>query len=108
MTTADALRIAQKMKEKLSCKMEGAATDMTRRYYEKQDKMLTFAISAMMERQERENPKPLTEEELRQMMGEPVWCVHEGGASWFIVHESLFTILNGVTAYRFKPREVQA
>ena len=57
---------------------------------------------------EHENQKPLTEEELRGMMGEPVWCVYEGGASWFIVHESLFTIINGVTAYRYKPREVQA
>lgn len=61
------------------------------------------ALAALREKQERENPKPLTEEELRQMMGEPVWCVYEGGASWFIVHESLFTIWNGVTAYRYKP-----
>ena len=105
MTTADALRIAQKMKEKLSCKMEGAMTDMTRRYYEEQDKMLTYAISAMMERQERENPKPLTEDELRQMMGEPVWCVYEGGAHWFLVGPSIFTILNGFTAYRYKPAD---
>lgn len=53
--------------------------------------------------EDKPNPKPLTEDELRQMIGEPVWCVYEGGASWFIVHESLFTILNCVTAYRYKP-----
>lgn len=65
------------------------------------------ALAALREKQERENPKPLTEDDLRQMMGEPVWCVYEGGASWFIVRESLFTVLNGMTAYRYKPEEVQ-
>lgn len=72
------------------------------------DWMLTLeasraALAALREKQERENPKPLTEDELRQMLGEPVWCVYDGGASWFIVHESLFTIINGMTAYRYKP-----
>lgn len=54
-----------------------------------------------------ESNTPLTEDELRQMIGEPVWCTYEGGAGWFIVGESLFTILNGITAYRQKPEEVQ-
>ena len=66
------------------------------------------ALAALREKQERESPKPLTEEELRGMMGEPVWCVYEGGAHWFLVGPSMFTILNGFTAYRYKPREVQA
>ena len=65
------------------------------------------ALAALREKQERENPKPLTEDDLRQMMGEPVWCVYEGGANWFFAQASLFTIINGVTAYRYKPREVQ-
>lgn len=34
---------------------------------------LEFAVSALREKLERENPKPLTIEELRQMDGEPVW-----------------------------------
>lgn len=55
-----------------------------------------------IDRQKLESQEPLTEDELRGMLGEPVWCVYEGGASWFIVHESLFTILNGLTAYRHK------
>lgn len=63
------------------------------------------ALAALREKRERENPKPLTEDELRGMLGEPVWCVYDGGASWFIVHESLFTIINGMTAYRYKPAE---
>ena len=63
------------------------------------------ALAALREKQERENPEPLTEDELRGMLGEPVWCEYYGGGSWFIVHESLFTILNGVTAYRYKPVE---
>lgn len=61
------------------------------------------ALAALREKQERENPKPLTEDELRQMLGEPVWCVYEGGAHWFLVGPSMFTILNGFTAYRYKP-----
>ena len=61
------------------------------------------ALAALKEKLERENPKPLTEEELRQMMGEPVWCVYEGYGQWLLVGASLFTIINGVTAYRYKP-----
>ena len=34
---------------------------------------MQMAISALREKAERENPKPLTIEELRQMDGEPVW-----------------------------------
>ena len=63
------------------------------------------ALAALREKLERENPKPLTEDELRQMLGEPVWCEYDGGARWFIVGESLFTIINGVTAYRYRPAE---
>lgn len=33
----------------------------------------TFILDALREKLERENPKPLTIEELRQMDGEPVW-----------------------------------
>lgn len=36
---------------------------------------LTMAIDALQEKAEREDPKPLTIEELRQMDGEPVWVV---------------------------------
>ena len=65
------------------------------------------ALAALMEKQERENPKPLTEDDLRQMMGEPVWCVHEGHGDWFIVTKQLILLCDGYTAYRYKPREVQ-
>ena len=67
---------------------------------------LAMALDALREKQERENPKPLTLDELRGMMGEPVWCVSESGASWFIVNKGLLSIVNGVTAYRHKPGEV--
>ena len=36
--------------------------------------MFGIALSAINEKQERENPKPLTLDELREMDGEPVWC----------------------------------
>ena len=35
--------------------------------------MFKIAATALQEKAERENPKPLTLEELRQMDGEPVW-----------------------------------
>ena len=66
------------------------------------------ALAALKEKQDRENPAPLTNDELRQMFGEPVWCIYEGGSSWFVVTDSLFTVINGITAYRHKPEEVQA
>lgn len=72
-------------------------------YTERHKQAVQMAIDALREQEERENPAPLTEDELLGMMGEPVWCVYEGGASWHIVSESLFTILNGITAYRYKP-----
>lgn len=36
----------------------------------------TFILDAIREKLERENPKPLTVEELRQMDGEPVWVTN--------------------------------
>ncbi len=32
------------------------------------------ALAALFEKQERENPAPLTPEQIRQMRGKPVWC----------------------------------
>lgn len=58
-------------------------------------------VKRLEEAKSESNP-PLTEDELRQMMGEPVWCTYEGGAGWFIVGDALFTIINGITAYRQK------
>ena len=107
MTNAEALKFAEEMQSKLSYRLECAQNVPARSYYEKQDEMLTRAIAAMRELEERANPKPMTEDDLRQMMGEPVWCVYEGGANWFFAQASLFTILNGVTAYRYKPMEWQ-
>lgn len=44
-----------------------------------------MAIAALRSQQERENPKPLTLDELRQMDGEPVY---DGlGYEWFILAE---------------------
>ena len=36
-------------------------------------KAMSMAVTALEEKYERENPQPLTIEELRQMNGEPVW-----------------------------------
>ncbi len=39
----------------------------------KDKELFDIAIAALRAQQERENPKPLTLEELREMHGEPVW-----------------------------------
>jgi hypothetical protein len=44
---------------------------------------LKIAMQALRERRERENPQPLTAEELKQINGEPVYIVQElGGSEW--------------------------
>lgn len=77
--------------------------------------MFEVAISALRAQQERENPKPLTLDELRQMDGEPVWLMVESGM-WGIVHpkDSVVSLSRGDIvglhaivgkAYRHKPKE---
>lgn len=45
-------------------------------------KAVDMAISALRSQQEREHPKPLSMDELRQMNGEPVYIVF-GDVSWW-------------------------
>ena len=47
-----------------------------------------FIVAAIREKQERENPKPLTLDELREMAGEPVFIVTKHGSNWDIVNVS--------------------
>lgn len=82
--------------------------------------------AALCEKAERENPKPLTLEELRQMDGEPVWINDE--KCWGIINIDEYGQWAGVpfvtfyyksvrcdwhiekrglTCYRHKPKEVQ-
>jgi len=52
----------------------------TLEHYEAQEeetKAMKIAIQALREKLERENPKPLTLEEVIEMPGEPVWCCYE-------------------------------
>ena len=62
MTNTEALKFAEEMKSKISYRLECAATVPARSYCEKQDEMLTCAISAMRDREKRKNPVPLTED----------------------------------------------
>lgn len=84
---------------------------------------LELAMQALNEKAERENPAPLTLEELRQMDGEPVWIVWPDGrieSKWWIVGNYDWHMMEfnddtsmkryyGKTwnAYRHKPEEVQ-
>lgn len=63
------------------------------------------ALEALKEKRERENPKPLTVEELRGMIGEPVWVQVKSTESgyWSIVSRTLLGLADGFTAYRSKP-----
>ena len=79
-----------------------------------------FVLDAIREKQERENPKPLTIEELHGMIGEPVWVQGPGlpqYGRWAIVEEAFgnsLYLVNDFTchdigktwiAYRHKPKE---
>ena len=91
------------------------------------------ALAALHAQQERDNPKPLTLDELREMDGEPVWCVDgeehscyclvnaesedcidsESGAWCFAFYGMTRDGENGLhnmgwLAYRSKPKEVQS
>ena len=65
------------------------------------------ALAALKEKQARENPKPLTEDELRGMIGKPVWVVVKstGRGFWVIVDTTWIGLANGYTAYRYKPAD---
>lgn len=45
-----------------------------------------LSLEALREKEERENPKPLTIEELEQMTGKPVWIAHPRYNAWYILH----------------------
>ena len=47
---------------------------------------LELAVVALREKAERENPTPLTIEELQQMIGEPVYVISPRRSRWYIVH----------------------
>lgn len=84
------------------------------------------AETALRAQQERENPEPLTLGELREMDGQPVWCVSmiTGKAEWAILRivemkKTWFIAIAGASAgygdkdtygqtwlaYRYKPKE---
>ena len=52
------------------------------------NRLIDFIVAAIREKQERENPKPLTLDELREMAGEPVFIVTKHGSNWDIVNVS--------------------
>ena len=74
---------------------------------------LTMAISALREQEERENPKPLTIEDLKQSEGRSVWwdwcgeyclCKKE----YVVTSNGTFSfnfVVNNGNAYRNKPKE---
>lgn len=79
-----------------------------------------FAADAIKEKLERENPQPLTIEELRQINGEPVWLddkdepSNTGWVVWtsehtkYWIEASLDPGYGSIwTAYRHKPKEVE-
>ena len=89
-------------------------------------KALTMALDALREKAEREDPKPLTIEELRQMNGEPVWVEEFSGridtTGWALVEVddrgtykgvpfvvdrycTWNVITRGLHCYRYKPKE---
>ena len=77
------------------------------------EEALTMAISALREREERENPKPLTIEDLKQLVSRSIWwdwCEELCDVKKGYVNTSSgtysfeFVVKNG-NAYRSKPKE---
>lgn len=81
---------------------------------------MLLGIAALREKAEREEPKPLSINELKQMIGEPVWVQGPGQPEygrWAIVEDAFgnsLYLLNDYTchnigktwlAYRYKPKE---
>lgn len=71
---------------------------------------LSMAIAAIREREEPENPKPLTLDELRQMDGQPVWVrANHYGECYVHFRINYWLQENGHgkswLAYRSKPKE---
>ncbi len=85
------------------------------------DARLRNVLDCLKAQQERENPKSLTLEELREMDGDPVWVTHKDGSGgrWGIVNiypsgicadicsgtAYWFEDFIGTKAYRHKPEE---
>jgi hypothetical protein len=82
--------------------------------------MFEIAAAALREKAERDDPKPLTIDELKKMIGEPVWVQGPGQPEygrWAIVEDAFgnsLYLLNDYTchdigktwlAYRHKPKE---
>jgi hypothetical protein len=65
-------------------------------------KEMRLAIEALREKAERENPKPLTLEELKKRVGKPVFLVHKaGGRHWDVLTKVTETTEYGKTEIRF-------
>lgn len=74
---------------------------------EAQQKRIAELEAAVLEQEERENPKPLTMEELRKMDWEPVWClckpIDGGNGFWCICKKGTIIPPSGV---RFDVKEI--
>ena len=74
---------------------------------ERYKEALSMAVAALREQEERENPKPLTLDELRKMDWEPVWClckpIDGGNGFWCICKKGTIIPPSGV---RFDVKEI--
>ena len=85
--------------------------------YRKRKEMAEIALQALREQEDRENPAPLTIEELRQMDGQPVWIddwwedshgweLSMDAADYFAGERRTEKEYGGIwIAYRNKPKE---
>lgn len=100
--------------------INGAQVVVTNRNPDKFVAAIARALIALRLERQRDNPKPLTIEELKQMKGEPVWVQGPGipeYGRWAIVEDAFgnsLYLVNDFTchdigktweAYRHKPKE---
>lgn len=65
---------------------------------------LDMAVDALLEKAEREDPTPLTIEELKQMHGEPVWLADE--KRWAIIDVADSGMWQGIPFVCFEDRGI--
>lgn len=71
------------------------------------EETLRKAVELAEEAKTRKNEEPLTEKELEEMDGKPVFVVHGGVGRWFICCDTLRMISGCGAFYRSEPREAK-
>lgn len=107
----DARKVWEKLKEYEDTDLP---PEICREYKKFEDEAVSKGVSfrriveLIEEERERRENKPLTPDDLRRMIGAPVWLVFPpfDGGDWEIVDDRTLNHADEFLAYRYKPEEV--